>query len=293
MQASRFFAPLALLSSCGFLLTLSPADGQAQVPSGERGVVITGVVTDQISGDALPAAHISIAPADAELAEDLAEEGEDVTWEGETNEDGLFRTERIAIGVYQIQITSVGFTSASQVGIFLEDGTVELTAELAPQALELEGIVVTVTRQSRLENAGFYDRRQLGFGHSFTRDEIEARGPSRVSDLFMGIPGARVISRGGIQRPDVRLRGGCVPDVVLDGVPLSGPVRVDELLTVHDLEALEVYHGATSPMQYSRSTCGTILAWTRPPARAEGASWSWGRVLAAAGFVGIAFFATQ
>ncbi len=283
----RGSVPLMWLALGGVFIACVPVPAEGQATTGDRGVVITGTVSDQISGEALPSAQILIGPVDED------EDEEAVAWEGETNEFGAFRTERLEIGVYRIRIRSVGFTAASQVGIFLEDGTVELTAELAPQAMELEGIVVTVTRQSRLENAGFYDRRQSGFGYSFTREEIEARRPGRVSDLFRSVPGARVIFRGGLLSPDVRLRGGCVPDVVLDGLPIATPARVDEVLTVHELEALEVYSGATSPMQYSRSSCGTILAWTRPPAPTEGAQFSWRRLFAAAGFAAVAVFATR
>ncbi len=87
-----------------------------------------------------------------------------------------------------------------------------------------------------------------------------------VSDLRSGEP--------------VRLRGGCTPIVVLDGLRLGNPIRIDDILTVNEVEALEVYQGSETPIQYTNiTTCGVIMLWTRDPIAEEGAGFSWGRTI--------------
>jgi hypothetical protein len=152
----------------------------------------------------------------------------------------------------------------------------------------MEAIIVTGSRRSRLDASGFYDRLQHGgFGYLMTRADIEQRNPHRVADLFYSIPGAQVVqpARFG-QSHQIRLRGGCTPRLVLDGIAVSMPGAVDDVLNVNDLEALEVYPGIAGPIQYLGGTCGTIMAWTREGV--GGSPLTWKRVLAAAGFVGLA-----
>jgi hypothetical protein len=57
----------------------------------------------------------------------------------------------------------------------------------------------------------------------------------------------------------------------VDGVALVTPARIDMLFRPRDLEAIEVYHGPTAPIEYNgRSTCGTIMVWTRNPPEPAG-----------------------
>jgi hypothetical protein len=138
--------------------------------------------------------------------------------------------------------------------------------------------------------SGFYERRENGFGITLTRDEIVQRNPNRVSDLFYGIPGARVVlPRRFGQSPTVLLRGNCVPQLVVDGAPFNMPIPIDEVLNVSELEAVEVYHGASTPMRYSASTCGTILAWTREASSMEGSPLSLARLAGALGIVSLIY----
>jgi hypothetical protein len=92
----------------------------------------------------------------------------------------------------------------------------------------------------------------------------------------------------------VLLRNDCVPLIVLDGNPISNAIRLDELLHVADIEAIEVYHGSSAPMQYSQfTTCGTIMVWTRETRLLEGSPFSWRRLLAAGALVGVLFLISR
>lgn len=263
-------------------LLFGPVSAAAQAPavdtlrSDQEAVLLRGRVTDLSTGRPLPSVSVE--------ALDLGAGGR-LAWEGLSDSTGTFQGPRLPPATYRFRVTALGYGAANHVVALSGYGVADLQIELAPAALELEPLVVVSRRRSRLETAGFYDRRSRGFGHSLTRSEIEQRRAAFVSDLVRTMPGVSVApgrtGGGGI----LRMRGGCIPDVILDGVPLSGPVRLDDILTVNDLEGIEVYSGSTSPIEYSRSTCGTVLAWTRDPGGASGRPWSWKRAGAAAGFL--------
>lgn len=274
LMKTRSLVPGVLLS----LAFAGLAEGQDTPDTREigRGVVIAGQVLDQITSNALPTARITLRGAGADGV---------VAWAGITGNSGEFRTGRVAMGLYEFQIQALGFISVSHFVTFAEDGAVDLRIEMVPVAYELEPIVVTAIRQSRLETKGFFERRRTGLGHSLTRAEIEARGASRVSELFYSIPGTRVLPSRPGRSGDVRLRGGCVPQMVIDGFPISFPIPVDELLSMGELEALEVYHGSSGPVQSLGYSCGTVMAWTREAGSAEGDPFSWRRMFTAVGLL--------
>jgi len=279
MQARPSNRIAALL--VGALLIPGPGALEAQeeprdtLRSDQEGVLVRGRVVDLSSSRPLPAASVVL-----EHLED-PEGG----WSGLTDSVGVFRAPRLPPAEYTIRVEALGFDPLEHRLALAGYGSADLQIELAPAALELEPIVVVSRRRTRLENAGFYERRERGFGHSLTREEIEERQAMFVTDLVRTMPGVTVtpgtMGRGGV----LRMRGGCEPDVVLDGVRLSAPVRLDDILSVNDLEGIEIYSGSTTPMQYSRSSCGTVLAWTRDPGTGDGKPWSWKRVGAAAGFL--------
>ena len=215
-----------------------------------------------------------------------------MAWSGMTDSTGVFQGMRLPPSVYGVEAEALGYTALFHTVDISGYGVADLAIELSPDALELEPLVVVTRQRSRLELAGFFRRRDRGFGHSLTRDEIEARQAGFVSDLVRTMPGVTVapgvMGGGGV----VRMRGGCMPEVILDGVRMSQPVVLDNILTIADLEGIEVYTGATSPVEYSHSSCGTVLAWTRDPGRNGGGAWSWKKVGAAAGFLLLGFLLT-
>ncbi|MEX2466020.1 MAG: TonB-dependent receptor plug domain-containing protein [Gemmatimonadota bacterium] len=251
--------------------------------SDQEGVLVRGHITDLTTQRPLPSVSIRLVDRDGEGR---------IAWAGMSDSVGVFQGPRLTPSTYEVEVEALGYSTMSHTIALSGYGAVDLAIELAPSALELDPLIVVTRRRSKLEASGFYDRRERGFGHSLTRDEIQARQPAFVSDLFRTMAGVSVSPRtlggGGL----IRMRGGCVPDVILDGVRLSGPVRLDDLLGVADVEGLEVYSGSTSPPQYSRSTCGTVLAWSRDPGTADGKPWSWKRAGAAAGFLLLGFLLT-
>lgn len=275
--------------SCAFLLVLAGTGTvAAQVPdtlrSDQEGVLVRGLITDLTTQRPLPSASVRFI--------DLNQDGRRV-WEGLSDSTGVFQGPRLAPSSYGVEVEALGYSPLMHAFEVSGYGFAELAIELSSDALELEPLVVMTRRRSRLESSGFYQRRIRGFGHSMNREEIEARQPMFVSDLVRTMPGVTVapgrMGNGGV----LRMRGGCVPDVILDGVRLSQPVVLDDVLSVADVEGIEVYSGSTAPVEYSRSTCGTVLAWSRDPIPTGGRPWSWKRAGAAAGFLLLGFLLTS
>lgn len=267
----------------GVLCTLLMAvplflEAQTGPATQDEGVVVFGRVTDRTTDEPVHSVRVVFEAEDPTIGQ---------SWEGPADSTGIFVTARLPLGQYIVRVEAAGFAPVSEPWSLDELGDVDLRIGLVPAAFALEPILVAVSRRSRLESQGFFERRRVGLGYFLTRSEIEGRNAARVADLFYRIPGARVVGSGLMSTSSVRLRGGCAPLLVLDGSLLSRPTNLDDLLQISHLEAIEVYHGATAPIQYSRNTtCGTIMLWTRDPQPLERGVFSWRRILIAGGLLG-------
>ena len=273
---TRRVVPLVLLGLS--LPRVGHAQQGATEPYPDETVRLVGEVVDRRTGQALPAAEIQLFPFPVQT---------EPIWSGQSDGQGRFRTETVPIGAYQVAVEAPPFSSLSYPLVLSEGGVVDIRVEMVGVDYQLEPIVATARRQTNLERAEFYERREAGFGHFVTREDIEARGPLRVSDIFRQIPGARVIQGGGFSRSSITLRGACTPRYVIDGMLLTGRVAIDDLLSAVEVEAVEVYHRASVPLRYSgQTTCGVIMIWTRDPVAREATTLTWKRVVGGLG-VGI------
>lgn len=184
-----------------------------------------------------------------------------------TPEDGRFRFMAVPPGRYEVAIEHMGYLTVSD-SIDLELGTnMDVTAHLAPNAIPLEPLVVTV-RSAYLERRGFYERQRRGLGSYVTRDEID-RTPLLASDLLRGLAGISLVRRGaGFGYAPVG-RANCGFRYVLDGVRVGPDFEIDDI-SPEWIDAVEVYRGAaTVPMEFAalgddrRGACGVIVIWTR------------------------------
>lgn len=251
-------------------------EGQARQPRGDafEGVRVVGHVVDGDTGGGLPSVVVVLTAEGA--VRDSTEAQRSVA---QSDSAGRFVIDSLLPGRYHLEAEALGYSDVSRPLTLAERGTVELRIEMSPEALDLEPVVVTIARPAWLAEAGFYERREQGMGYTLTRAEIEARNPHRTSDLFYTIPGADVIAgRDGYSPATVLLRGRCVPQVVLDGAPFSAPIPIDQVVSIDELEAVEVYHGSSAATRYSTSSCGTIMLWSRRGG-AGGGPLSWTRIL--------------
>ena len=251
----------------------------------EPGVRLVGSVLSRLTGDPIASATIRLVGPGVE---------EGPPWEGEADVDGGFQTDTLPIGTYELRVGASSFMQVSHVLMLSEPGVVEIRVEMTGVDFEVAPLVAIARRQTKLELAGFYERRAQATGHFLNREDVVARAPLRVSDLFRTVPGARVIEGRGGQGARVRLRGGCTPTVVSDGIPVSQLSEIDQLFTVGSVEGIEVYHGGLVPTRYSaNTTCGVILVWSRDPGTTVGKGLTWRRALAAGGLAILIMLGTR
>jgi hypothetical protein len=282
---------LAALLAAGMSAAAVPDEVRAQTSTAGDSLRITGLVVDVVSREPLPGAKVSFL-AGEEGAGARAPGGgaaSGVLWAGTTDEGGWFASNPLAAGTLTLRVEALGFRPVSRTVGLQRGHILDIRVELVPEPLELEPLVVVSSRRSRLETAGFYERRRLGQGYSITRAEFSSRNPSVPSDIFRMIPGVQIERpRRAMGSPLLRYRG-CYPDLVLDGVPLVGPVAPDDILSVHHIEAVEVHSGAFFPARPGVLSCGTVMIWTRDPSTMEGGGpFSLKKLLAVVGFAGLA-----
>ena len=144
--------------------------------------------------------------------------------------------------------------------------TVTLSVLLDVAAVELAPIVVEAqSLRAERSLAGFYDRKQLGFGRFYTLVDLD-----RLGDLSLrGLLGhAGVVVRCRLRSCVPVLMNGaraCVMPLFLDGLRVSPDYL--EILHVKELAGVEVYtHGVDVPVKFRWDVdggCGAILVWSR------------------------------
>lgn len=278
MRSQRIVAAccLACISTASWL---GPARAQSN-GAGQEAVQIHGVLLDLETRERIAGATISVVAVSPASG---------TSWSGHTDREGRFLVEVPPLGSYRLAVQAPLFQSVSHILVVSGETGVDVRVEMARVGYALDPIIVTARRRSRLEREGFYVRRDSGTGHFIAREDIEAQSPSTISDVFRGIPGVRVLAGGSGQSAVVRLRGGCTPAVVFDGVRMSNPVPIDEMFPVSGVEGVEVYHGSLAPMEYAgRTNCGLIMIWSRDPNdRGEGRGLTWKRALIGVGIAGL------
>jgi hypothetical protein len=184
-----------------------------------------------------------------------------------STKEGRFLVGRVEAGINLLEVRRIGFRpSRIELQVPEDAEAIDMPVTLAAIPIRLEEIVVdaehTVFTSGFLKE--FYERRRQGFGHFFTRWEIEELNPRDFTDLLRSVPGVRITASGQFKKRIEIARGRCDgdPEVYLDGVRVFSE-DIDYLVQTSDLQGVEVYRGiAGAPLQYSSSRCGVILMWT-------------------------------
>ena len=194
---------------------------------------------------------------------------------------------------YVIVIERLGYGEARESLNVQAGSRTAVIVELAPEALALAPIVVTTTRRGA-DMGGFEERRRIGLGHFITRADLEAE-PTYVSSLLRTIPGVQVAPSRLTGGGDLSIRGGCRPDLVLDGILLRwvGGLSIDDHVTPTEVEAIEVYRGVETPLRFGNSPCGAVVVWTRVPELVLNGGSFWKKLLVAGGLMGVALLLTN
>jgi hypothetical protein len=218
---------------------------------------LTGIVRDS-AGAPVPEADVSIPTAHLLTRTDNA---------------GTFVLSRVDPGQAEVSVRRLGFVPRSLQVDVKSNANDTLIVVMAMQALDLPGVEINdQTKRHLLWIEDFYRRRAKGIGGTFfTRDDIEARHASRLSDVLREAPGVRFIrSRGGsgirFDSP-ANFRRDCVPQYFVDGQRVPN-LEIDDLPS-RDVEGVELYAGPSStPTQFQQgavSSCGTVVIWSRVP----------------------------
>jgi hypothetical protein len=258
---------------------LFAGQGGATVRSREYGAQgVQGVLIERESGSRIRTASITVRRASG-----------DIVASGETSEDGFFRLMTPTPGRYLLSAQALGYGDIDAVTVDVALGNLTvLDVRMVPEALQLEPIVVTAEpRAFHLEMQGFYRRQHDGLGVFITPQLLEERRPHKVTNLFFGLPGTRVVepSQGAGGRA-VYFRGGerpggsssfaiCWPMVYVDrhlvstgGLAGAGaePTAVDDVVFAGDVLAIEIFRTpAEIPPEFNgpNAGCGVIVLWTR------------------------------
>lgn len=186
-----------------------------------------------------------------------------------TGSDGRFEFPSVPQGFTTLSIRRMGREPMTDELEVSGSETLELDIRLVPDPVELDPMVVTVTRRnSYLEDMGFYQRIERGYsGQHVSRESIEERDPRTLADVFQAIPGLRVAYDGLGQFTVLVTRSirfssgdGCVPQLMIDDVPSD--IGWLEDIPPHRIAGIEFYGGVNAPLRYN-NPCGVILIWTR------------------------------
>ena len=186
-----------------------------------------------------------------------------------SNQRGFFSLTGVEPGVVQLRFTRLGYAPRTATLVVQPGRTSEVTAAMAPQAIELAPIEITV-RSEFLQRNGYYDRLRQGIGRQLSRQDLERIDPFQVSEVFQRLPGVRLRESNVLGEPVMALNprvstlqnSQCPLDVYIDGVRMSSPDL--NQIPPDWLDAMEVYVGSEAPVQYSGlNPCGVVLMWTR------------------------------
>jgi hypothetical protein len=187
-----------------------------------------------------------------------------------TQGEGAFRLPVMAAGRFVLETRHVAYATRSDTIHLAEGQTAIVHIRLVETAIELPPITVE-TRSRRLDDAGFFSRKERGLGAFLTRDDMDRRRARNVSDVLASVAGLR---RSMTSQGDSRVdsRGGkmitrrCELQYFIDGVRSEiGKVGVD-IIPIANVEGIEIYRGGSEvPMQFDSGSaaCGAIVIWTR------------------------------
>lgn len=254
----------ALLPGFGQL----PAAGQVRPQTAVPPLRPLGVVLDVQTSAPVPIAAVLLLDS-ASLARVAA---------AETDSTGAFELAPVSPGSYVLRVERIGYKAVEQSLRLQLPEDAELTVFMAPEAVDLDPMVVTAARTAEYYLRDFERRRTTGSGTFITRSQISHVNPNSTSEMLQRLGRVRVVrGRGG--EAGLFMRGTCRPLVYVDGALLHNSVSIDMATFPQDIAAVEIYSDAGVPSEYAiLNPCGVILVWTEPAVRTDGgkpARWKW------------------
>ncbi len=195
---------------------------------------VTGVVTDAVTGDAMPAVTVQIVELSMGTATDI---------------DGEYTINNIPAGTYTLKVTFVGFKAHTE-EVTVGSGEVVVDVAIQEDILGLEEVVVTgVGTGTSTQKLGFsvskVSKKQL--------NEVPAADVGTA--LRSKVPGVTIVKASGdpSAAAQIRLRGSTSlgddqsPLIIVDGVITDGSLAD---INMQDVESVEIVKGAAGASLY-------------------------------------------
>jgi outer membrane cobalamin receptor len=204
--------------------------------------------------------------------------GSDV--QGTTTDAGNFSLAGLPAGTYALEVRAIGY-APKRVPVTLSSRAPGSVGVVLDERLNtLQSVVVQADRTKlNKDYNGFLERQKRGMGRFLSEEDLNRRNPIVITDALRTTPGLSVVPNGTGFGYAIQGRGGCQPDVWVDGMRVfDGATDLDQLVRPTDVAGVEVYNGpGTVPAQFMGAggggSCGVVAIWTKrggPPARTNG-----------------------
>ena len=165
-----------------------------------------------------------------------------------TEKDGAFALKAPDAGRYLLRVRRIGYKPQYAVIEFGGDQTIDIRVNLAPQVTLLEAVTILGETAETPGQREFLSRRNLKWGYSFNRKEIEQLHAGTVEwVLKLGVPLTRYKK--------------CMT-VYLDGSPSKTFGDKIPLDWVYGIEVYTSYFDIPLKYRDSSSRCGAVLLWS-------------------------------
>jgi len=193
----------------------------------------------------------------------------------ETDRWGRYILTGVPAGAKEFQVRRMGYEPLEYFVTVKPGLTTQVDIGLVPDPVEMEPLVATTVRSSRLERTGFYERQHwgemLGVGEFLTPEYLERWRPIRMSQL---------LEQHTMLRPRLVRAGrtsgtfGECLQVYLDNINMSNlddgnanNFTLNSVVLPSEVAGVEVYRASTSLpdglMRFGVGRCALVLIWTR------------------------------
>ncbi|HUQ84610.1 MAG TPA: carboxypeptidase regulatory-like domain-containing protein [Gemmatimonadaceae bacterium] len=185
-----------------------------------------------------------------------------------SRQDGSFGFTDLPSGTQAVVVRQLGFEPVEVPVELSGKAPKQVTVTMSKPARVLDPVAVVASGASA-DVTGFDRRKKNGFGYFMSTEDIDSRQATRMTDLFRTVPSLRVVPSGMdyVVESARDVQGGCVRYVV-DGSPYQSmfPGDIDRLMPPHDVGAIEVYSGSSTPAEFQapgQSSCTTVVMWSK------------------------------
>lgn len=191
-----------------------------------------------------------------------------------TDSTGLFLFDNVELDRFYLRTKRMGYAEVMTGPLLMaKSDTLKIVIRLEFEGVVLDEIVVLGKRiEEMLMKNGFYERKEMGFGHYVTYKEIKNRSFDKVTNILQPIPGIIITyniydreKRQFVTKITSKRNAGMPVNIYVDGFSIGEPMYLDSL-NPYDIAAVEYYpSSATAPSEFGGGwrPGGLLLIWTK------------------------------